>query len=661
MRLDPEVLLSFHRNRSQVRFPQSARGRSMKFLHAFSLSLSLLFLPTLAHSREVPIEDFFKDAQFEMVTLSPDGQHMAVTVNHGDRGLLAVLRVSDKQLVGKWDYGENRYIRGVMWANNERILFRVTFKTGSLDFQTARGDMYASNIDGTRRMDIPNGNTYSVVDLTPEDPDTILVERSIESAYLSKLNVYTGKVSTVATAPVDYGDFILDHDRKVRFVVGEMKDGSNATYRRDGEKWTLVHESARGGAAYQPLGFDADNKRVYVGKSEDGKPASIVLLDMETREETPVSSNGTVSPSALMWSSDEKTLLGVQYEDGVPYWDWIAPENPETKILAGLVKAFPGKAVDFTDSSSDGRYLLMRVYSDTSPSETYMYDRKTGQANFLVASRSWIKPDEMSPMRAIDVKARDGVMLHGYLTVPKDSNGKNLPLIINPHGGPHGIRDDWGFNPEAQLFANRGYAVLQINYRGSGGYGNAFEKLGYRKWGTAMQDDLTDSVRWAIAQGIADPGRVCIYGGSYGGYAALMSVVREPDLYKCTVGYAGVYDLDVQRNDSDTSESEFGRSYLNDVFPTTSAERQQQSPAYGVSRIKAAIMLVHGKKDVRVPIKNMYELIDKLKEVGKAPEDVVVADKEAHGFRDLENNVNLYTHMLKFFDKHIGAGATASP
>jgi dipeptidyl aminopeptidase/acylaminoacyl peptidase len=633
----------------------------MKFLKALSLSLSLLLLPVLVHAREVPIEDFFKDAQFETVTISPDGQHMAVTINHEDRGLLAVLRVSDKKLVGKWDYGENRYIRGVMWANNDRILFRVTFKTGSLDFQTARGDLYASNIDGSRRMDIPNGNTYSIVDLTPEDPDTILVERSVESAYLSKLNVNTGKVSTVATAPVDYGHFVLDHDRKVRFVVGEMKDGSSVTYRRDGDRWTEIHESQRGGATYQPLGFDADNKRVYVDKSEDGKPDSIVLLDMETRAETPVSSNPRVSPSGLLWSSDEKTLLGVWYEDGVPYWDWVSPDEPETKVFAGLVKAFPGKAVDFTNSSTDGRYLLMRVFADTSPSETYLFDRKTGQASFLVASRSWIKPDEMSPMKPIDVTARDGVVLHGYITIPRDSNGKNLPLIINPHGGPHGIRDDWGFNPEVQLFANRGYAVLQINYRGSGGYGNAFEKLGYRHWGTTMQDDLTDSVRWAIAQGIADPNRVCIYGGSYGGYAALMSAVREPDLYKCTVGYAGVYDLDVQRHDSDTSESEAGRSYLNDVFPPTAAERQQQSPAYGVSRIKAAIMLVHGKKDQRVPIKNMYELIDRLKAVGKSPEDVVVADKEAHGFRDLNNNVNLYTHMLSFFDKHIGKGATPAP
>jgi dipeptidyl aminopeptidase/acylaminoacyl peptidase len=619
------------------------------------LLLIVLFMaPLCAQARQVPIADFFKNAEFTSVTLSPDGKHMAVTVPQADRTVLAVLRVADKSVVGKWDYGENRHFRQVVWANNKRLLFYVTFKTGSLDYETARGDLYASNIDGTGRMDIPNGSYYSIVDLLRDDPDNILVQRSIENAYLFKLNVNTGKATTVAMAPVDMGSFLVDHDGHVRFVDGQMNDGRTITYRRDGDKWTQVHESTRGGAIYAAVGFAADNKHAYMAKSEGGEPASIVLLDMETREETQLSSNGTVDPSNLLWSSDGKTLLGVWYEDGIPYWDWIAPDHPETKIYAGLAQAFPGKAVLFADVSNDGRYFLMKVYADTAPSEMYMFDKQTGHAMFLTASRAWIKPEEMSPMQPIVVKARDGIELHGYITIPKGSNGKNLPLIINPHGGPHGPRDEWGFNPEVQLFANRGYAVLQINYRGSGGYGNEFERKGYRKWGTAMQDDLTDSVRWAIAQGIADPNRVCIYGASYGGYAALMSAVREPDLYKCTVGYAGVYDLDVQRTDSDTADSKFGRSYLRDVFPETVEERRQQSPIYGADRIKAAIMLVHGKKDVRVPIKHMDMLIARLKSVGKIPDDVVVESKEAHGFRDTANNVNLYTHMLAFFDKHIG-------
>jgi dipeptidyl aminopeptidase/acylaminoacyl peptidase len=309
-------------------------------------------------------------------------------------------------------------------------------------------------------------------------------------------------------------------------------------------------------------------------------------------------------------------------------------------------------------ASEDGRYLGMRVYSDTAPPEAFLFDREIGKAKFLAASMEWIKADEMSPMKPISVKTRDGLVIHGYLTLPKDSDGKNLPLIINPHGGPHGPRDEWGFNPEVQLFANRGYAVLQMNYRGSGGYGNAFEGMGYRKWGTTMQDDLTDSVKWAVNQGIVDGNRVCIYGASYGGYAALMSVVREPDLYKCTVGYVGVYDLDAQR-DADFMEHASGRNYLKDAYPPTKPERMAQSPAYGVDRIKTPILLVHGEKDIRVPIKNMYFLISQLQKVGKKPDDVIVEKKEAHGFRDLGNQVNLYTKMLAFFDKYIGPNTKA--
>ena len=624
----------------------------MRYL--LKLLLVLALLPATAGAREVPIQDFFKDPQFSAVNVSPDGLHMAVTVPQDDRTVLAVLRVADQGIVGKWDFGANRHFRQVLWANNERLLFYVTFKTGSLDFETGKGDLYASNIDGTRRIDIPNGNYYRIVDLTPDDPSTILVERSVETSFLSKLNVYNGNVTTVASAPVEQGSFLLDHDGDVRFVFGAMNDGRNVTYRRDGEKWTLVHESARNGATYVPLGFDASNRNAYMAKGEDGKPESIVLLDMGTREEKQLSSNGTVEPSSLLWSVDEKTLLGVWYEDGIPYWDWVAPDHPETKVYAGLVKAFPGKAVNFMQPSQDGRYLPMRVYSDTAPSEVYLFDKTAGKAKFLAASRDWIKPSEMSPMKPIAVTARDGLKLHGYITIPKGSDGKNLPLIVHPHGGPHGPRDEWGFNPEVQLFANRGYAVLQVNFRGSGGYGNAFEGKGYRKWGTEMQDDLTDSVRWAVAQGIADPDRVCIYGASYGGYAALMSVVREPDLYRCSVGYVGVYDLDAQ-NAADFMGHVSGRNYLRDAYPTSASERRAQSPAYGVERIKVPVMLVHGEKDVRVPIRNMHTLIAQMEKAGKKPEEVIVEKNEAHGFRDLKNNVNLFTRMLAFFDRHIGS------
>lgn len=610
--------------------------------------------PAGVDAREVPTRDFFKDPEFNTVALSPDGKHIALTVPEADRTLLAVLETDTNKIVGKWDYGQNRHIRNVIWANNERLLFRVGLKLGKFDYEVGKADLYASNIDGTKRIDIPNGSTYQIVDMTRDDPRTMLVSRSVESTYLSKLDVYTGRVSTVSTAKVDGGTFVVDHAGNPRYAFGLMKDGSQITLARNGDIWEEVHRTPRGGATLSPIGFAADNKHVYMERGDDGKPDSVVLLDPETGVEKPVSSNGAVSPTRTLWSSDGKTLLGVAYMDGMPYWDWVAPEHPETKVLAGLEKAFPNKAVSFSGMSDDGRYIAMRVFSDRDPGQLYLFDRQTGQAKFLAASMDWIKPEEMSPMKPVEITARDGLRMYGYLTVPAGSNGKNLPLIINPHGGPHGPRDNWGFNPEVQFLANRGYAVLQVNYRGSGGYGNAFERAGYRKWGTTMQDDLTDSVRWAVSEGIADPKRVCIYGASYGGYAALMSIVREPDLYKCSVGYVGVYDLDIQRRSSDTSESDFGMNYLRDVLPPTSVERQAQSPIYGVDRIKTPVMLVHGRLDRRVPIENVEKLEARMKAAGKAPEDVVIEDKEGHGFQDVDNQVNLYNRMQAFFDRHIG-------
>lgn len=621
------------------------------------LLILLLLSPLLAAAREVPIEDFFKDSEFSSVKLSPDGKHVAVIIPQADRTVLAVLDTSNRKVISKWDYGENRHFSDVVWANNKRLLFWVGVKLGSFDFKVTKGDLYASNIDGTGRIDIPNGAFYSVVDLTPEDPETILVERSFGTAFLFKLNVNNGRTTTVASAPVDGGGFLVDHDRKARYAYGEMEDGREVTYRRDGEKWTLVHEVKRSGASYVPLGFFTDNKRVYVSKGEEGKPEALMLVDPETNEEVQLSSDGTVDPSSYLWSSDERTLLAVRYDEGIPYWDFVAPEHPEAKVYAGVVKAFPGKAISFGGITDDGSKFAFRVFSDTDPGEVYLFDVASGRATYMLSSREWIKPTEMSKMRPVQVTTRDGKVIHGYLTVPNGSDGRNLPLVVNPHGGPHGVRDYWGFNPEVQLLANRGFAVLQMNYRGSGGYGNAFISAGYKNWGTSMQDDLTDSVRSLVSQGIVDKHRICIYGASYGGYAALMSVTREPDMYRCTVGYVGVYSLPMMFAKGDIQERKSGRNFQGDVLPNGNAALEANSPAYNVGKIKAPIMLVHGAKDQRVPIAQMNFLVSQLKTVGKQPEVTVVEDKEAHGFRDVKNNVNLYTKMIAFFDKYIGPNA----
>ncbi len=603
---------------------------------------------------DVPLEDFFRHSEFTTVSLSPDGLHLAVTVPEDDRTLLAVLRVNDKKLIGKWDYGTNLHIQDVLWVTNERIVFRVAYKTGSFDFQAPAPDLYASNIDGSRRIDIPNGNTYQILGRVKAEPGKLWVQRSIDQAYLFRLDTMTGRVITEAMAPLDGGGFILDREDNLRYAVGVVDHGRKArTLRRDGDDWTLVREDdTRAGGYRQPLGFLPDNKRVYFGVSDEGEPARLVAMDPETQESTVLSNNGTVDPSGFVTGHDESTLLALRYEDGYPSYDLIAPEHPLTPVLAGLIAAFPDHAVQFFNVSEDENLVVFRVFSDVDPGTFYMFNRETGQATYLLSNRQWIKPEKMAKQRPISYEARDGLKIHGYLTLPNGLEPKNLPMVLFVHGGPHGPRDGWGFDPHVQAMASRGYAVLQVNYRGSGGYGRKFMSAGYRKWGTTMQDDLTDAVKWITGEGIVHPDRVCIYGGSYGGYAALMSPAREPDLYQCTIGYVGVYSLPMMFKWGDIPDSSSGRAFLERVLPETEAEQRAQSSAYNVDKITIPVMLVHGEKDQRVPIQQYNFLLKELRRAGKPPEDTVVEKKEGHGFYDVDNNARLYTRIFKFLDRH---------
>lgn len=634
----------------------------MTMFRRFLLVALLALGPALATAapERLPVGEFFKDPEFTSVSLSPSGKYITVSVPQGDRTVLAAFEIDGMKLVGKWDYGEKRHIERVTWVNDERFLMFVSRKVGRFDFRVGTPDVYASNVDGTQRADMPNLGYYDIVDLTWDDPRTILVQRSVDSAFLSRYDVYNGRVSTVATAPVRFGGFLLDHEGKVRYALGQQEDQTTVTLRRDGDRWTTVHTAEMGGDVRIPLMFSGDNKRVYFATSEEGRPAGLVLVDPETGDETPVVSNPNVQPYTYLTSSDDRELLAVAFMDGLPGYEFINRDHPESKTYAGLINAFPQHAVSFQGISRDGRLVLFRAYSDVDPGAYYLFDRTTGAAQFLLASMEWIDPEKMAEMRAVSFTARDGTRVHGYLTLPNGVGKGPLPLVLNPHGGPHGIRDMWGFNPEVQFLANRGYAVLQVNFRGSGGYGSGFERKGYRNWGTTMVDDMTDAVDWAIAQGIADKDRICTYGASYGGYAALQTVVREPAKYRCTIGYVGVYSLPLMFKDGDIPETESGRAFLERVMPETLAEQQRQSPAFNVDKIRIPVMLVQGAKDQRVPM-SQYRLLKKnLTDAGRAPEVDIVEDKEGHGFYDYDNQVELYTAMEKFLDKYIGAGAGGS-
>jgi dipeptidyl aminopeptidase/acylaminoacyl peptidase len=347
--------------------------------------------------------------------------------------------------------------------------------------------------------------------------------------------------------------------------------------------------------------------------------------------------------------------VGVFLEQGATRTAFFKPDAPVAKLYRGLEAAFPGQSVAITSRTEDGKLAVVQVSSDRNPGAFYLFDTETLQASRIMGRRDWIDPEAMGRTRGVSFKARDGLPIHGYLTTPAGSDGKHLPMVVYVHGGPFGVNDTWGFDPQVQLLANAGYAVLQVNYRGSGNYGMAFEQAGAKQWGQAMQDDVTDATRWAIREGIADPGRICIAGASYGAYASLMGVAKEPDLYQCAIGYVGVYDLEMMYGRGDIQERMTGKNFLRDWLGREGLAAN--SPVNLAGRIRTPVFLAAGGEDQRTPIEHTEKMERALKGAG-IPVETLYYRTEGHGFYKLEHRRELYRRMLAFLSRHLG-GAVA--
>jgi dipeptidyl aminopeptidase/acylaminoacyl peptidase len=293
------------------------------------------------------------------------------------------------------------------------------------------------------------------------------------------------------------------------------------------------------------------------------------------------------------------------------------------------------------------------VYADREPGGYYVMNLATRQVAPMMFRADWLDPNRLGQTRDLTFKARDGRTIPVLLTLPPGSDGKNLPMVVHPHGGPFGVIDNWAYDPTVQVMASHGYAVLQVNFRGSGGYGREHETSGYKQWGLAMQDDLTDATRWAIAEGYAARDRICIFGASYGGYAALMGVAKEPDLYRCAIGQVGVYDMGKFKFD-DAMRGDFFRRYHEEA--TNDGDLGPISPARLAAQIKVPVFLSTGKEDPRVPYEHTEIMEAALKKAG-VPVESQYFKTEGHGIYKLENRRDFYARLLSFLHKHIGGRA----
>lgn len=647
----------------------------------YVVAFMLACLCGIASAAPPPIEDFVRHPTYSAAKISPDGRYLAMTVDRGEQDVLAVLRTSDLRVVKLNQLPDQKSVGSFYWVSPERLMFNSIRKFGRFARPFGTGEWYGVNADGsdprplvffgqrdvTQRGKQANG-FFSFLDTVDDGSNTVLMNlhypRSSDGmgTEVVLLDSLSGRWKSIARAPREDCQIALDRSKTPRFAVCfDDKDDQSGydthseLYRREDDgKWILVSSSKQSGKRLSVMGGGGPG-RIYATESDGKRPEAFGTIDVATGEFTSLFQDPVSDPASYIESIDGQTVLGVVTEAGAPRVTMVNESHPDAELYASLAGAFPGQFVQFSSATWDGAKVLVSVSSDRNPGELYLYDRAAGKARFLMRGRNWLDPAGMASVKPVSLTTRDGLKIHGYLTVPNGSSGKNLPMVVNVHGGPMGPRDDWGFNWESQLLASRGYLVLQVNYRGSGGFGKAFQDMAYGQWAQGIMNDIIDATRWTISQGYADANRVCIYGGSFGGYASLMAPIRDQSLFKCAFGYVGLYSADIQMRLSDTSQSESGMRYLVRAFGKTKAEQDAMSPLTQVSQVKLPVYLAAGARDARCPPEHTEALAKALTAAGNPPEGVIVQSGEMHGFYKEENNLRLYSEMLKFFDRHIGS------
>jgi len=634
---------------------------------------------TDAHA-QVVLDPFVEEDSIRNIKISPTGTHFAAVLPYGESSAIAVMRRSDRAVVGSMRLPRDNHIADFWWVNDERLVFSLAERFGARDTPTATGEIYGMNLDGSRQQLLVGyrvrgariGSRLSsgakeefvhagVVDLLRSDPRSILVAISPftgdPQTRVDRMDVYSGRRTTIATVPVNRARFVADANGEVRMAVGARADNVSQLYYRTGRgnDWTLINHQGESKRIEYPLGFSEDGRTAYLQATDRRGPDVIVAYDVETGARCELLRDAVVDPE-VMYRPGTGVPIGALFTGATPRIAFFDETSEDARPFRMLEQAFPGQTLRVASSTWDASTKMVQISSDIDPGSFYTFETATKNAEFTFGLREKIDPRQMAPMRAVSLQARDGLPLHGYLTRPAGTEGAG-PLIVLPHGGPFGIHDDWTFDPEVQLLAAAGYSVLQVNFRGSGHHGHAFQQAGARQWGLAMQDDLTDATRWAIEQGHADAERICIYGGSYGAYAALMGAVREPALYQCAVGYVGVYDLQLMRN-QDRRSGRWVGTWLNEWVGTDGGQLARTSPNLQADRIQVPVFLAAGGRDEIAPVEHTRRMERALKAAGVPVETLYVAS-EGHGFYAPENRRTYYTKLLDFLATHLGGQRAA--
>lgn len=603
------------------------------------------------------LDDLLRLPAYTNMELSPDGKYIAALIPFDDRTVIALLRTADLSVERMIDPGHEAYMESIIWASDRRIYSHASFRWGQRTQPYALGSLIAVDIDG-RNKKLFRGD---IIDPLVDDPDYVLIRicrKPLIRGCMTQVERMRNdglKSETVMDGPIANADFRTDHRGGVRFGWASDDDDVQKAYLRKDGQWTLINDEAVSGVEVSPLGMSADGRAAYLLSERRNGADVIERMDVASGQRLVVAEHPTLDPESIVWSFDGKEPIGARYGLESATIRFFDEAHPHAALMRDLEASFPGEQVRVTSRSRDGTRAIAWVGSDRDPGRFYLLDTQTGDLRLLTASRPWLRPEALARSRSFSIKARDGVPLQAYLTLPIDRAAP--PLVVLVHGGPFWVRDVWGYDMETQILAAHGYAVLRVNFRGSSGHGRAFVESGYRRWGREMQDDITDATHWAIREAGIASDRICIWGSSYGGYAALMGVVREPDLYQCAIGVAGPYDLPTLFKWGDVQRSRHGEAWLRQSVGEDMVELADRSPTQHADAIRAELLLVQGGRDHRVSPEHAKALRRALDKAGKAYQGYF-PPQETHSFYNEGNRKEYYSRVLSFLKENLQPGAS---
>lgn len=611
-------------------------------------------------------EIFFDNPEIAAGKLSPDGNFISFI-----KPYKGTLNIWVKKFDEPFDAARPltadtlRPVRQYFWSRDSKKILYVQDKGGDENF-----NLYAVDPTGKPKDDVPENKDLTnlqgvrviIYSVPRNEPDAIYVglnDRDKAWHDLYKVNISTGERKLIKqnSAEERITGFVFDWNDKLRLVTRANQDGSNDLLRVDGDNLVKIYTTGVFETAY-PVEFTKDNSKVYLitNKGDNRDLLELVTLDLGTLKEQLVDKDplNKVDIGDAAFSEITRELIYTAYEDEKTRYVWKDEEF--RKDYETIKKQFPAHEIAFVNATNDEQKWLVVPFSDTDPGSTHLYDRKSKNLTYQFTPRPKLPVKDLASMQPISYKSSDGLVIPAYLTIPKGVEAKNLPLVVMPHGGPW-ARDSWGYNSYAQFLANRGYAVLTINFRASTGFGKAFLNAGNNEWGQKMQDDITWGVKYLVEQGIADPANVGIMGGSYGGYATLAGLAFTPDLYKCGVSIVGPSNLITLLNSIppywESIRTVFHERMGNPETPEGKAQLERQSPLNSASKIKVPLLVVQGANDPRVNIHESDQIVVALRDRGAAVEYIVAPD-EGHGFSRPVNNMAMLAAAEKFLAKHLG-------